>query len=135
MAINFHPDPGTILICDFRGMEEPEMVKRRPVVVVSPKFKDRTGICTIVPLSTTPPRPVKRYHFKLQITPVLPAPFDSEWHWVKADMMYALSFKRFHLPSDGKMADGKRIYELRTVSLDDLHQTRQCLLHGLGLPV
>lgn len=135
MAINFHPDPGTILICDFRGMEEPEMVKRRPVVVVSPKFKDRTGLCTIVPLSTTPPRPVKPYHFKLQITPVLPSPFDSEWHWVKADMMYALSFKRFHLPSDGKMAGGKRIYELRTVSPEDLHQIRQCLLQGLGLPV
>lgn len=135
MAINFHPDPGTILICDFRGMEEPEMVKRRPVVVVSPKFKDRTGICTIVPLSTTPPRPVKGYHFKLQITPVLPAPFDSEWHWVKADMMYALSFKRFQLPTDGKMADGKRIYDLRTVTEEDLHQIRQCLLRGLGLTV
>ncbi|RYH32945.1 MAG: type II toxin-antitoxin system PemK/MazF family toxin [Alcaligenaceae bacterium] len=133
MSINFHPDPGTILICDFRGLEEPEMIKRRPVVVVSPKFKDRTGLCTVVPLSTTPPRPVKPYHFRLQVVPVLPAPYDSEWHWVKADMVYALSFKRFYLPTDGKMNDGKRIYELRVVSAVDLQAIRQCLLKGLGL--
>lgn len=28
MAIQFHPDPGTVLICDFTGFREPEMVKR-----------------------------------------------------------------------------------------------------------
>ena len=133
MAIKFHPEQGTILICDFRGFLEPEIVKRRPVIAVSPKFKDRWGLCTIVPLSTTPPRPVKNYHYKLCTDPPLPDPYSSEWQWVKADMLYTVSFDRLHLPADGKENDGKRIYDIRTISNEDLHEIQQCIRHGLGL--
>jgi mRNA interferase MazF len=46
---------GQILICDFSsGFVEPEMVKVRPVVVISPKpRKSIHSLCTVVPLSTT----------------------------------------------------------------------------------
>ena len=38
MALNFHPEPGMVLICDFTtGFRVPEIVKRRPVVVISPR--------------------------------------------------------------------------------------------------
>ena len=133
MAIKFVPQIGTILFCDFSGMIEPEMTKRRPVVVVSPKMKDRWGLCAVVPLSTTPPRPVKSFHYRLQTVPSLPAPYESEWHWVKADMIYTVSFERLRMPSPGKDPSGKRIYDERVVSPEDLAAIQQCLLCGLGL--
>ena len=63
MAIREHPPTGSILMCDFNaGFREPEMVKRRPVVVISPKIRARPGLCTVVALSTTVPAPVMDYH-------------------------------------------------------------------------
>jgi mRNA interferase MazF len=133
MAINYAPAQGSILICDFKGFQEPEMTKRRPVIVISPRMKDRWGLCSVVPLSTTAPRPVKGYHLKLQTTPLLPAPFLNEWHWVKADLIYAVSFNRLSLMFDDKGGDGKRIYDKRVVSPDNLKAIQQCVLCGLGL--
>ena len=56
MAITIHPRPGQILLCDFsQGFREPEMVKsKRPVIVLTPAFKNRPELVTIVPLSTVP---------------------------------------------------------------------------------
>lgn len=34
---------------------------------------------------------------------------------------------------DSKAEDGKRIYDQRTVSTDELEAIQQCVLHGLGL--
>ena len=67
MAITFHPNPGTVLICDFNGLIIPEMVKTRPVVVISPRLRHRTGLCTIIPLSTTPPDPKMPWHWTLSL--------------------------------------------------------------------
>jgi len=133
MAIKYMPQMGAILICDFAGLQEPEMTKRRPVVVISPKIKDRWGLCSEVPLSTTPPRQVKEYHHQLQTVPPLPQPYNSEWHWVKADMIYTLSFNRLSMPSDGKDANGKRTYDDRVISAEDLLAIQQCVLKGLGI--
>ncbi|WP_210210156.1 type II toxin-antitoxin system PemK/MazF family toxin [Rhodopseudomonas palustris] len=59
MTLKFHPEPGTILICDYStGFKAPEMVKKRPVVTVSPRLKRRDGLVTVVPLSTSRPEPV-----------------------------------------------------------------------------
>ena len=56
MPIRFQPAVGQILICDFpKDLEKPEMVKRRPVVCISPKDRNRFGYTTVVPLSTTEP--------------------------------------------------------------------------------
>lgn len=33
MAIQIHPESGTIVICDFKGFVPPEMVKRRPAML------------------------------------------------------------------------------------------------------
>ena len=133
MAIQFHPEQGTILICDFKGFVPPEMVKRRPVIVISPRLRHRGKLCAIVPLSTTPPAPIAPYNYKLHIDPVLPSPYDAKFHWVKADMIYTVSFDRLFLLFDGKDACGKRIYDNRIIDKDDLIKIQQCLLHGLGL--
>ena len=42
MPLTFHPDPGTLLVCNFdTGFIPPEMVKRRLVVVISPRLRKR----------------------------------------------------------------------------------------------
>ena len=35
MPLKFSPYPGSILRCDFQGFKEPEMVKPRPVIIIS----------------------------------------------------------------------------------------------------
>lgn len=75
MPIQEHPALGTILTCDFNaGFKEPEMVKRRPVVVISPKIAGRYGLCTVVALSLTEPDPIMPYHCQIDIRPELPYP-------------------------------------------------------------
>lgn len=133
MAIQFHPDPGTVLVCDFAGFRVPEMIKRRPVVVISPRFRQRDGLCTVVPLSTTRPRSVCDYHCNLTFDPPLPAPYNAPRMWVKADMLYAVSFDRLFLPVVGKDDSGKRMYDVRRVADEDLERIRGCVLNGLGL--
>jgi uncharacterized protein YifN (PemK superfamily) len=136
MPLNIHPAIGSILICDFcPGFVAPEMVKRRCVVVVSPRFRNREGLCTVVPLSTTPPSPVEPYHMKLCFDPPLPSPYDSDYKWVKGDMLYTVSFGRLGFPFIGKDGDGKRQYDKRIVSKEELSAIQQCLLAGLGISI
>lgn len=99
MALQYHPKTGMILICNYNhnGFIHPEMTKRRPVIVVSPKFRHRTNLCTVVPLSTTPPVVPQQYHYLLKIDPLLPCPFDHPEAWVKCDMVSCVSFERLDL--------------------------------------
>lgn len=133
MAIQFHPEQGTILVCDFHGLVPPEMVKRRPVIVVSPRLRRRSGLCTVVPLSTTQPADLAPYHYKLHMETPLPKPYDAQSHWVKADMIYSVGFSRLYLPFDGKDLSGRRIHDVRVIDKADLLKIQEALLHGLGL--
>jgi len=54
-GIQFHPRKGEVLICDFTGNIVPEIVKRRPVLVITPRLPNRYGLVTVVPLSSSPP--------------------------------------------------------------------------------
>ena len=132
MAIHFHPEIGTIVICDFTGFVSPEMTKRRPAIVISPRFRDRGELCTVVPLSTTPPSVVMPYHHQIRVEPVFPEPYNHESHWVKADMVYSVSFARLYL-FNKKDEQGKRIYDVRVVSTEDFIAIQKCVLHGIGL--
>lgn len=133
MALNYHPDPGTVLICDFGGFKSPEMVKRRPVIVLSPRLRHRDKLCTIVPLSTTPPRTVCAYHFQLELDPPLPDPYTEPKMWAKADMLYTVSFDRLSMPFDGKDASGRRVQVKRVIGEAELKALTACVLNGLGL--
>ena len=133
MPLTHHPETGTIVICDFHGFVTPEMVKRRPGVVLSPRLRNRRGLCTIVPLSTTPPDPVMPYHYRIHMDPPLPPPYDSPYAWVKSDMLYTVSFDRLFLPFSKKDASGKREYDVRVIDKIDLIKVQECVIYGLGL--
>jgi hypothetical protein len=53
--------------------------------------------------------------------------------WLKGDMLCAVSFDRLSLPQDGKDDRGKRIYDLRHLSDEELRQVMSCVLSGLGV--
>jgi uncharacterized protein YifN (PemK superfamily) len=133
MPISDHPAPGTILICNFDGtFKEPEMVKPRCVIVLSPRIRARARLCTIVCLSTTPPQQVQQYHCQLDIRPRLPSPWGSDGIWVKGDMVYSIGFHRLNLIRMGKDG-GKRIYRMDTISAEQMRQVKCCVLSGLGM--
>jgi uncharacterized protein YifN (PemK superfamily) len=132
MPIQFHPKQGTILICNFdSGFKQPEMVKRRPVVVISPPISARPDVCTVVALSTEPPRIKLPYHCKLDI--ILPEPWHEGPNWVKGDMLYSAGFHRLELIRLGRNKDKRRIYARVQLSISELREVRICVLRGLGL--
>lgn len=134
MAIKEHPQPGTILMCNFDGtFREPEMVKPRPVVVLTPKIEARHALCTVVCLSTTAPEQEMPYHCQIDIRPPMPGKFQSKGVWVKGDMVYAVGFHRLDLIRLGKDRSGKRIYRMDVLSREQMAEVRRCVLHGLGL--
>ena len=126
MAINFHPKRGTVLICDFTGFKPPEMVKRRHVVVVSPRYRRHTGLCLVVPFSTVPPRELEPHHYQIPLgkygffDPVRPT-------WVKADMLTSVSFERL----DRLLLYGR--YTAPQLRDEDLVEIQRCVAHALQL--
>lgn len=136
MALNFHPTTGAIVACDFSsGFRIPEITKRRPVVIISPRLRGRDNLCTVVPLSTTPPTTIMPYHHKLFLDPPLPEPYNAPFHWVKGDMLYTVAFERMHLLFIGKDVNGKRIHDNRVVDNNELIKIQKCVLNGIGLTV
>lgn len=133
MAINSHPDIGAVVICDFSGFMEPEMIKRRPAIVISPRFRNRKDLCSIVPLSTTAPNKIMPYHCQINFPNPLPKPYTATTMWAKCDMFCAVSFKRLFFPCSGRDAGGKRIYDIRIIDNSDLKKIRECVLHSMGL--
>jgi uncharacterized protein YifN (PemK superfamily) len=134
VAIREHPDLGTILMCDFNvGFKEPEMVKRRAVVVISPKIVARPWLCTVVSLSTDAPSKNMPYHCQIDIRPRLPRPLESDGVWVKGDMVYAVGFHRLDFIRLGKDRFGKRTYRYEPLSDDNIKRIRACVLRGMGM--
>ncbi|MCW5697094.1 MAG: type II toxin-antitoxin system PemK/MazF family toxin [Bauldia sp.] len=134
MPLTFHPRQGTVLLCAYEpGFKEPEMVKRRPVVVVTPRLRSRDGLCTVVPLSTTEPRKVEAYHHKIVFDPPLPKPWNSPECWVKADMLATVAFHRLHLIGIGRGPHGKRKYLQLVIPRADLKAIQACILEALHL--
>jgi len=132
MALVYHPTTGTIVICDYNGLEEPEMVKRRLSVVISPD-DGRYGLCTLVPLSTTEPDDIKPYHHRIEWDIPFPAPYASPFHWVKGDMIYTMSFSRLSFPFDGKDDKNKRKHVVRRLTDTQLKTVRECVLNAIDL--
>lgn len=134
MPILEHPEKGTLLLCDFNnGFCEPEMVKIRPVVVLTPKIAARPKLCTVVALSTSAPTPIMPYHAQIDIDPPLPAGLQSDGVWIKGDMVYAVGFHRLNLIRTGKDKNGKRTYYFNTLNREQRRIVNTCVLNGMGL--
>lgn len=114
------PKRGHVLICDFSsGFKAPEMVKVRPVIVVSPSETNSRRLCCVIPLSTTEPKPVKSWHVQLAKNPV------PNWNptaviWAKCDMVMTVSFERLDRPH--RRQGGKRDYYLPKLSEIELQE-------------
>lgn len=127
-GLQFHPHAGTLLMCDFRGHIEPEIVKRRPVIVVTPRLPYRSHLCMVVPTSTTPPDHPQPYHVRLSRnyhpneTGDLPV-------WAKCDLVQSVSMRRLD-----RFKVGPRRYLSPKISAADLTAVRRGLLHALGFP-
>ena len=133
MPLTFAPKPGTVIVCDYRvGFIVPEMVKRRPAIVISPQMQGRANLCTVVPISTDIPRKIMAYHLELPNL-VLPEPFAKGPNWVKADLVFAASFQRCDLIKAGRNDSGKRQYELITITDEELNAVRGAVLCSIGL--
>lgn len=54
MGIKYPVGVGTILLYNYDrgGFQPPEMVKRRPAIVISPRLPYRNGLCTVVAISS-----------------------------------------------------------------------------------
>jgi uncharacterized protein YifN (PemK superfamily) len=139
MAIKYPPDMSEILLCDFvqakeqslQGFVVPEMIKRRPVAVVStPEY----GRCVVVCLSATTPKHRKPWHYEINWEPLLPSPYDkSPTCWALGDHVYTASYKRLSLFPGGKDPQGKRIYLKRYLRPEQLGGIRAAIREALFL--
>lgn len=96
MPIRFQLPPGSLVLCDYSlgGFRAPEMTKRRPAIVVSPRLPRRDGLWAVVPLSTTPPERPLPYVVELVLVPAPASPFSASQVWAKCDMVATVGFER-----------------------------------------
>jgi uncharacterized protein YifN (PemK superfamily) len=131
MPIQFQPKPRSIVYCDFAGYIAPEIIKRRPVIVLA-SHKRNAKLVTVVPLSTTAPDIVETHHVKLLQNP-LPGG-DAVDVWAKCDMVAVVSTERLDLVRTGRrLADGKREYLTTRVGQEQFDAIRRGVASALGL--
>lgn len=135
MALSFHPNQGSVLICDYStGFILPEMVKKRPVIVITPRPRRRKQLCTVIPLSTTKPNPIEHYHYLLNPLS-LPEKFSQTQTWAKCDMIATVSLERLDRIKLGKDKNGKRVYSNHTILIEDLEAIKRCVLIALSINI
>ncbi len=127
MALTIHPKAGMVVACDFVGYKAPEIIKVRPVVIISPTHLSRPGLYTVVPLSTTPPDPVQPYHYKLIGSPF---PHDKSEVWAKCDLVASVSIERLD-----RIKISRGNYEVFYVSMEQVRKIRICAAISLGVDV
>lgn len=127
MPIQFYPRSGQILVCDFKGFKAPEMIKPRPVIIVSPRLPYRGEIVTVVPVSLTAPHHNEAYVVKLSKNyhPMEP---DDLSCWAKCDMIMNISKERLN-----GFKVGRRKWAAPQATADDLHAVKNGVLFGLGM--
>ncbi len=98
--LTFQPKPGSVVYCDYRGFVLPEMVKKRPVIVVS-KHRQNSKLLAVVPISSTPPTNPTDYHVEMDVQ-FCSAHLSIQKCWVKCDMINVVSTDRLNLVRDKK---------------------------------
>lgn len=126
MGIRYHPGRGTIIEVhygDSSPYQPPEMKKTRLAIVLDRELKTRRGLCSVVPMSLTPPwkegsvqifesqREVPPYCMKIVIPFVLNMKWDYNWigpqqkirgkkvafRWLKGDLVSSVALQRCDL--------------------------------------
>ena len=131
LSLTFQPKPRTVVYCDFSGYIAPEIIKRRPVVVLS-AHKRNSKLVAVVPLSTTAPDPVEAHHYRLLQNPLLNEK-EAEV-WAKCDMVAVVSIARLDLIRTGRrLPDGRREYITPKIGAEQFDAIRRAVISGLGL--
>ncbi|WP_312224637.1 type II toxin-antitoxin system PemK/MazF family toxin [Stutzerimonas nitrititolerans] len=127
MPLKYQPKEGSVLICNFEGFVEPEMIKARPVVVLR-RHRHNTKLVTVVPLSTTAPEILTDHHVELPC--YMPGP--SAICWAKCDMVYTVSLARLD-QCRTRDRHGGRSYQTYKMLPEHFSAVRAAVLAGLGL--
>ena len=127
MTLLYQPKEGSVLICDFRGYEVPEIIKIRPVIVIR-RHRTNRLLVTVVPLSTTPPQTVLAHHLQLEshlqgANPVC---------WAKCDIVATVSLGRLDRIKS-KDRHGKRTYKIVELSSEQFLAVKAAVRGALGL--
>lgn len=109
------------------------MVKKRPAIVISPRLPHRDGLCTVVPLSGTPPRRDLNYVVKLTLAGPLPDPFQQSVWWAKCDMLATVGFERLDLFRTARDQTGKRKYLHPLLPESDMSRVLRGVMAALGV--
>lgn len=120
-------------MCDFStGFKKPELVKKRPVIVIA-SVRQRSDLATVVGLSTTEPYPIEKYHCEIE-SKRLPknSLFQNKRTWIKGDMIYRVGFHRLSLIGIGRV-NGRRNYYYNCFGKEYMAEVYKCVLHGLDL--
>lgn len=130
-GLPFAPKPGLIVICDYStGFREPEMVKPRLAITISPVLKNRQDLVTVVPLSSTEPDKLFDWHVPVDID-------VPHWgaipRWAKCDMLATLGRRRMNLPHTKNAVTGARKYHQLSIGEDLLFQLRRAAAVALGI--
>jgi uncharacterized protein YifN (PemK superfamily) len=133
MALPYFPRRGEVLICDFdTGFQPPEMVKKRPVVVLSLKESHSRKLCTVVPFSTTAPMSARAWHHPLTHVKI-PGLQPAGPMWAKCDMLATVGFDRLNKPYL-KTRHGRSYQEL-ILDPVDMRAIEHCICAYLGLKI
>ncbi|WP_124349214.1 type II toxin-antitoxin system PemK/MazF family toxin [Pseudomonas chlororaphis] len=127
MSLHYQPREGSVLICDFRGYEVPEMVKVRPVVVIR-RHRSNRHLVTVVPLSTTAPDVVLGHH--LQLANRLQG--RSCVCWAKCDMLATVGVLRLDRIKR-KDRHGRRVYEVLQLTDEEFAAVKAAVRKALGI--
>jgi len=100
MTLNFQPKAGSVVYCDYDGFVVPEMIKKRPVIVIS-KHRHNSKLLTIVPISSTQPDRILDHHIEMDEKFCLEF-LSRKKSWVKCDMINVVSISRLNLVRDKK---------------------------------
>lgn len=127
MPLRYQPREGSILICDFRGYEVPEMVKIRPVVVIR-RHRTNSLLVTVVPLSTTAPDRLLAHHCELASH----LQGASSTCWAKCDMIATVSLSRLDRIKS-KDRQGRRVYRISQLATEEFSAIKAAVRQALGL--
>lgn len=130
MPLTYQPRVGAVVLCDFHGMIEPEMIKRREVVVIA-IHKRNSKLVTVVPLSATEPERPEAYHHKLTKDP-RPNGDPTKTIWAKCDMVYTLCLDRMDMHYTSSRRGGRQSVRVQ-LPPDDLAAIRRCVAVALNL--
>ena len=127
-GLKFQPYEGQLLACHFGlGFQRPEIVKTRPVIVISPPPRFNSGLCSVVPISSSAPRNPQPYHYRLP-DDVIPGGRYPE-SWAKCDLVQTVGLHRLD-----RFKVGFRAYQAPILPAGILTELRRCILHAMGMP-